>query len=129
VDGPGAQETLLGWRRVVCGECHAPRYVAEQTHTGLRMIEVARMKLRETREVITRYQGVLPAENRFELDTLLIGMQSHGRNVRLEVDHQSPDYQWWRGQPALDGDLLRVKGLIGERERGRELARESRTEK
>jgi hypothetical protein len=46
-------------------------------------------------------------------------MQSHARNVRLGVGHQSPDYQWWHGQPALDGDLLRIKGLIAEHERRR----------
>jgi hypothetical protein len=35
------------------------------------------------------------------------------------VGHQSPDYQWWHGQPALDGDLLRIKGVVAERERRR----------
>jgi len=42
-------------------------------------------------------------------------MQSlHLKNVYLGVGHQSPDYQWWHGQPALDGDLLRIKGALGE---------------
>ncbi|MHB1141966.1 MAG: multiheme c-type cytochrome [Sulfuricaulis sp.] len=105
--------------QAICGECHAPRYVSEQAATGARMQEIARMKLREAREVMTRYQGVLLAENRRELDSLFTGMQAHGRNVRLGVGHQSPDYQWWHGQPALDGDLLRIKGMIAERERQR----------
>ena len=77
------------------------------------------MKLREARTVMTGYQGALPAEDRRELDTLFIGMQAHGRNVRLGTGHQSPDYQWWHGQPALDGDLLRIKGIIAEHERWR----------
>jgi hypothetical protein len=68
---------------------------------------------------MTRYQGVLPAEDRRELDAFFVDMQSHARNVRLGVGHQSPDYQWWHGQPALDGDLLRIKGLIAEHERRR----------
>jgi hypothetical protein len=68
---------------------------------------------------MTRYQGVLLAEDRRELDSLFTSMQTHGRNVRLGAGHQSPDYQWWHGQPALDGDLLRIKGVIAERERRR----------
>jgi hypothetical protein len=119
---PSAREATLSQRQSVCGDCHAPRYVTEQTDTGLNMIEIARMKLREAREVVTRYQDSLPADDRRALDTLFAGMQGHGHNVRLGVGHQSPDYQWWNGHPALDGDLLRIKGLVGERERSRELA-------
>jgi hypothetical protein len=105
--------------QTICGECHAPRYVAEQAATGARMQEIARMKLREAHEVMTRYQGVLSAADQHELDALFTGMQSHGHNVRLGVGHQSPDYQWWHGQPALDGDLLRIKGVVAERKRRR----------
>lgn len=36
------------------------------------------------------------------------------KNVYFGVGHQSPDYQWWHGQPALDGDLLRIKGAVSE---------------
>lgn len=117
---PG-QETALGRRQAVCGECHAPRYVAEQAATGARMQEIARMKLREARTVIARYQGALPDADRRELDALFEDMQLHGRNVRLGVGHQSPDYQWWHGHPALDGDLLRIKGMVAEHERRRGL--------
>jgi hypothetical protein len=114
-----ARATVAARWQAICGECHAPRYVAEQAATGVRMEEIARMKLREARGFMTRYQGVLPAENRRELDAFFVDMQSHARNVRLGVGHQSPDYQWWHGQPALDGDLLRIKGLIAEHERRR----------
>lgn len=113
------REPIAARWQAICGECHAPRYVAEQTHTGARMQEIARMKLREAREVMTRYQDVLSAEDRREMDTLFTVMQTHGHNVYLGVGHQSPDYQWWHGQPALDGDLLRIKGVIAERERRR----------
>lgn len=111
------RETVATRQQATCGECHAPRYVAEQAATGERMQEIARMKLREAREVMTGYQGALSAEDRRELDAWFIGMQAHGRNVRLGTGHQSPDYQWWHGQPALDGDLLRIKGIIAEHER------------
>jgi hypothetical protein len=83
------------------------------------------MKLREAYDVVARQRETLAPPDRAALDALFGGMQTHARNVRLGAGHQSPDYQWWHGQPALDGDLLRIKGLIGDRERGRELARES----
>lgn len=122
-----APEATLERRQSVCGDCHAPRYVAEQTGTGERMQEIARMKLREAREVMTRYQGALSTEIRHELDSLFTGMQAHGHNVRLGVGHQSPDYQWWHGQPALDGDLLRIKGAVSEMERRRALPQKAET--
>jgi hypothetical protein len=112
-------ETTAARWQTVCGACHAPRYVTEQAATGARMQEIARMKLREARAIITRYQGVLSSTDQHEIDALFTGMQSHGHNVRLGVGHQSPDYQWWHGQPALDGDLLRIKGLVSEHERRR----------
>jgi hypothetical protein len=120
-----ARTATLGQRQPVCGECHAPRYVAEQTETGLRMMDIARMKLREARELITRYRNTLPTEEQRALDALFGGMQIHGHNVRLGVGHQSPDYQWWNGQPALDGDLLRIKGAVSGIERRRALPQDA----
>lgn len=113
------RDSAAARQQTLCGECHAPRYVMEQAATGERMQEIARMKLREARDVIAGHRESLVAEDRRELDALFIGMQSHARNVRLGVGHQSPDYQWWHGQPALDGDLLRIKGMMAERERRR----------
>lgn len=103
----------------VCGDCHAPRYVAEQLATGTRMLGIARMKLREARGVVERHADGLTGPEREEVARLLLGMDRHARNVRIGVGHQSPDYQWWHGHPALDGDLLRIKGIIGEHERRR----------
>jgi len=116
-DDPAARAATLSQRQSVCGDCHAPRYAAEQTDTGQRMIEIARMKLREARALVTRYRDALSADDQRALDARFAGMQGHARNVRLGVGHQSPDYQWWHGQPALDGDLLRIKGVIAERAR------------
>lgn len=106
----------------VCGDCHAPRYVAEQLATGTRMLGIARMKLREARGVVERHQDGLTEPDRTEVARLLLAMDRHARNVRVGVGHQSPDYQWWHGHPALDGDLLRIKGIISEHNRRQAIA-------
>jgi predicted CXXCH cytochrome family protein len=111
---PGAK---LPAAMTVCGDCHAPRYIAEQAGVGARMLDVARMKLREAHDVLVRRRETLAPPDRAALDALFGGMQTHARNVRLGAGHQSPDYQWWHGQPALDGDLLRIKGVVAEQER------------
>jgi hypothetical protein len=85
------------------------------------MVEIARMKLREAAGIADAYRDALSAEERRALETLLESMKTHARNVRLGVGHQSPDYQWWHGQPALDGDLLHIKGLVAEHERRKKL--------
>lgn len=33
-------------------------------------------------------------------------------NLVLGVGHQSPDYQWWLGHPAMDGDLVKIKHAL-----------------
>jgi Seven times multi-haem cytochrome CxxCH len=101
--------------RVVCQDCHAPRYITRLFDNGERMLAIGRMKVREAAAALaqagSRYgeAELAAAHDRFEK------MQSlHLKNVYLGVGHQSPDYQWWHGQPALDGDLLRIKGTVGE---------------
>ena len=42
----------------------------------------------------------------------LASVARHLANVRLGAGHQSPDYQWWHGQPALDGDLIRLREVV-----------------
>jgi hypothetical protein len=111
-EAPVRQRTVA-----VCGDCHAPRYVAEQLATGTRMLEFARMKLREARDVAERHREALTEPERAEVARLLLDTERHARNVRIGSGHQSPDYQWWHGHPALDGDLLRIKGIVSERER------------
>lgn len=111
------EESVRERTAAVCGACHAPRYVGEQLATGARMLELARMKIREARDVAARHHDALTEPERAEVARLLLGMERHARNVRIGVAHQSPDYQWWHGHPALDGDLLRVKGIVSERER------------
>lgn len=114
-------EAARGAMLPACGECHAPRYVAEQSASGARMTGIARMKLREARDLIDRQGGSATQEELAALERRLAAMGEHGRNVRIGVGHQSPDYQWWHGHPALDGDLLRIKGMVSDIERRRTL--------
>ncbi len=101
--------------RQVCQDCHAPRYISRLFDNGEKMLEIARMKVREARNLLLQaskqYTAVelKPAEKRYQ-EMLSV----HLENVYTGIAHQSPDYQWWYGQPALDGDLLRIKGAISE---------------
>ncbi len=103
--GPAARD----W---VCSGCHAPRYVRQQLEAGERLWEIARLKLAEAQSIAERHPRGAAA-----LGELLVSSQRHGRNVRLGSGHQSPDYQWWHGQPALDGDLVRLRAAVAGAER------------
>jgi len=106
--------------RAVCQDCHSPRYITRLFDNGEAMLEIARKKVREAKAIIEQAEKTFsndelqPAKNQFKK------MQQHLKNVHLGVGHQSPDYQWWHGQPALDGDLLRIKDSIGELQRLKE---------
>lgn len=93
----------------ICSACHAPRYVREQLAAGDRLADVARLKLAEAQAVAARHPQGAAA-----LADLLESAARHLRNVRLGAGHQSPDYQWWHGQPALDGDLIRLRGAVAQ---------------
>ncbi|MFZ1575915.1 MAG: multiheme c-type cytochrome [Chromatiaceae bacterium] len=93
----------------VCGACHAPRYVREQLEAGERLADIARLKVAEAQGIATRHPAGTDA-----LAGLLESAAQHLRNVRLGAGHQSPDYQWWHGQPALDGDLIRLRGAVAQ---------------
>ncbi len=72
------------------------------------------MKAREGAAVVDKINRLVDTEATRRSQKLLKNMVGkHLRNVRLGVFHQSPDHQWWHGQPALDGDLLRIKGYYG----------------
>ena len=94
-------------REWVCSGCHAPRYVREQLDAGARLLEVAGLKVQEAEQIAARHPmgGIASAD-------LLASARRHARNVRLGAGHQSPDYQWWHGQPALDGDLIRLRDAV-----------------
>ena len=95
-------------RQWICSGCHSPRYVRELFASGKRQLVIADLKLAEGTELIA-------ASDNGQIDSLLKLRQSlsrHHKNVLYGVGHQSPDYQWWHGQPALDGDLIRIRDAI-----------------
>ena len=107
-------ERIQDITRKICMECHAPRYITELFNNGERMLDIARMKVREADKLLNDARQQYSAEELTEATQQLKKMKiKHLKNVYFGIGHQSPDYQWWHGQPALDGDLLRIKGFIG----------------
>ncbi len=97
-------------RQWICAECHSPRYVRELFDNGKRQISIADLKVTEGEALI-----FAAAERTIDrLSTLRESLIQHRTNVLLGVGHQSPDYQWWHGQPAMDGDLIRIRDAISE---------------
>ena len=114
---PGADERqiVLDRRLSPCYDCHSPRFASTWFTSGERMIAVGRMKAREGVKVMASIQRLGQRKETEKAGTILTSMvDEHLRNVRLGVFHQSPDHQWWHGHPALDGDLLRLKGVLGD---------------
>jgi hypothetical protein len=109
------RERVQDAMRMVCQECHSPRYITRLFDNGERMLDIGRMKVHEAAGVIEQAEGEFSGAELAAAREHLKRMQSvHLKNVYLGIGHQSPDYQWWHGQPALDGDLLRIKGAVGE---------------
>jgi hypothetical protein len=99
--------------RWVCQHCHAPRFVAEQQANGVQMGEIGKMKLREAKQLVERARKAYPPEQLTLMGQLYYEMETETlKALRLGIGHQSPDYQWWHGHPALDGKLLRIKGEL-----------------
>ena len=109
------RERVQDVTRAVCQECHSPRYITRLFDNGERMLDIGRMKVDEAAAVIEQAEGEFSGAELATAREHFVRMQLlHLKNVYLGVGHQSPDYQWWHGQPALDGDLLRIKGAVGE---------------
>ena len=107
-------ERVQDLMRAVCQDCHSPRYVTLLFENGERMLNIGRMKVREAAGVLEQAGSQYGEAELAAANKQFAKMQSlHLRNVYLGVGHQSPDYQWWHGQPALDGDLLRIKAAVG----------------
>lgn len=101
-----------------CGTCHSPRYVTEQMAASKRALAIGAMKLSEAQAVVDAARKELKGEELVRIETLFGTMRDENlRDLRLGLGHQSPDYQWWLGQAALDGTLLRIKGVLGEARR------------
>jgi len=95
-------------RQWICAACHSPRYVREQFANGRRQLAIADLKVTEGEALI----ATVGESKSGELSKLRRDLLQHRRNVLLGVGHQSPDYQWWHGQPALDGDLIRIRDAV-----------------
>ena len=109
------RERVQDVMRAVCQECHSPRYITRLFDNGEQMLAIGRMKVNEAAAVIEQAEDEFTGTELAAAREHFVRMQSlHLKNVYLGVGHQSPDYQWWHGQPALDGDLLRIKGAVGE---------------
>lgn len=100
--------------RSVCQDCHAPRYITRLLVNGENMLEIARKKVREGNGLIEQASALFSESELKPARQLMEKMQHHLKNVYLGVAHQSPDYQWWHGHPALDGDLIKIKGIVSE---------------
>jgi hypothetical protein len=98
-----------------CLDCHAPRYTKTILEAAGRTLEIGELKLREAEAAV---RSVIKRKNLSENDiktlkALLVKMRMGTLgHLRVGLGHHSPDYQWWYGQAALDGDLLRIKAKI-----------------
>ena len=100
-------------RRWLCQQCHSSRYIGELESNGRKMLELGEMKLREAAAVLALAQKEFPADKLREIEALYHSMETKTMMaLRAGIAHQSPDYQWWHGHPALDGKLLRIKGEL-----------------
>jgi mono/diheme cytochrome c family protein len=107
-----------------CGACHSPRYVTEQLAAAQRGLAIGEMKRREAEALVALARKELTATELAQVEKLFATLRDENlRKLRLGLAHQSPDYQWWLGQAALDGSLLRIKGALGEARRSRAAAR------
>ena len=85
--------------------------------SGKRQLEIADLKLAEG-DALMATADTLTGELRSSLKQR---QANHRKNVLYGVGHQSPDYQWWHGQPALDGDLIRIRDAMDEVRRREQL--------
>ncbi len=100
--------------QTVCQDCHSPRYITQLLRNGESMLQIARKKIREANKLIEQASSDFTENELSDAKKQMKKMQQHLKNVYLGAGHQSPDYQWWHGQPAMDGDLLRIKGIISQ---------------
>jgi hypothetical protein len=113
--------------RDACGDCHSPRFVDTLHEADDDAIGIGRLKVQEAADAVDHARARLSREQGEELDRM-VGVMRDGplRYLWHGLVHHSPDYQWWYGQAALDGDLLRVKAKLSRFLRERALNRAER---
>lgn len=99
--------------RDACGDCHSPRFVDTLHDANDGAIGIGRLKVKEAADAVERERERLSPAQGAELDRM-VGVMRDGplRYLWHGLVHHSPDYQWWYGQAALDGDLLRIKAKL-----------------
>ncbi len=103
-----------------CRACHSPRYTTEQNAAAARGLAIGEMKRREAEALLVAAREESSGAELARIEMLFATLRDETlRDLRLGLGHQSPDYQWWLGQAALDGGLLRIKGALGEARRAR----------
>lgn len=81
------------------------------------------MKRREAEALVELARKEMTATKLARIEKLFATLRDENlRDLRLGLGHQSPDYQWWLGQAALDGSPPRIKGALGEARRDRPAA-------
>jgi len=106
--------------RESCRACHSPRYTTEQNAAAARGLAIGEMKRREAEALLVTAREESSGAELARIEKLFATLRDEDlRHLRLGLAHQSPDYQWWLGQAALDGSLLRIKGTLGEARRTR----------
>ncbi len=104
-----------------CRACHAPRYTTEQNAAAQRGLAIGEMKRREAEALLVAARKESSGAELARIEKLFATLRDENlRHLRLGLAHQSPDYQWWLGQAALDGSLLRIKGALGDARRLRQ---------
>ena len=107
-------EQMQDKSQAICQDCHSPRYVRQLFKNAESMLQIARKKIREANKLIKQASSIFSEDELSDAKEQMNKMQQHLNNVYLGSGHQSPDYQWWHGQPAMDGDLLRIKGILSQ---------------
>ncbi|HJO74783.1 MAG TPA: multiheme c-type cytochrome [Rhodospirillales bacterium] len=103
-----------------CRDCHSPRYVGTLFAAGERGMDIGRRKMREAKALLN---GVADPDTVKELRGLMKTMETKSlKSLWHGTVHHSPDYQWWFGQAALDGDLVRIKAAVSRLQRKRTLS-------
>ena len=105
-----------------CRACHSPRYTTDHQAVARRGLDIGIMKQREAAALLEAARKESSGAELARIEALYAALQGNLRDLRLGLGHQSPDYQWWLGQAALDGSLLRIKGALGEARRERAIA-------
>lgn len=106
--GAGTPEDM----EAACIDCHSLRFVRTTFDAARGALEIGRLKVREAREAVVGAEG-LDLAAREALGAKVARMEGETLGaLRAGLAHHSPDYQWWYGQAALDGDLIRIKAAI-----------------